>query len=90
MVCKLHTKEPGQPGHCVRTPRRGEVVGPTVGPAKRCATIFGDFVSVPVVGTRTEGPPYCLAEHLGPFDACPSPRPRRWGRMGHYVCPARC
>eukprot|EP00959_Pyramimonas_sp_CCMP1952_P438448 9179256-Pyramimonas_sp.AAC.1 len=71
MVCKLHTKEPGQSGHYVRAPRRGEVLGPTVGPAKRCAAIFGDFVSVPVVGTRTEGSPIVWLNIWGPSMRAP-------------------
>eukprot|EP00959_Pyramimonas_sp_CCMP1952_P345193 7229200-Pyramimonas_sp.AAC.1 len=53
----LHTNAPGGTRHPVRTFEKGEVIGPTVGPAIRRKTIHGDFVSVPIRGTKTEGAP---------------------------------
>eukprot|EP00959_Pyramimonas_sp_CCMP1952_P092017 1926217-Pyramimonas_sp.AAC.1 len=57
LVCRLYTNAPGETRRPVRTLEKGDVVGPTVGPAIRRKTIYGDFVSAPVRGTKTEGAP---------------------------------
>eukprot|EP00959_Pyramimonas_sp_CCMP1952_P315235 6598069-Pyramimonas_sp.AAC.1 len=46
LVSKLHANPPGD-RRAVRTLEKGEVIGPTVGPAVRCETIYGDFASAP-------------------------------------------
>eukprot|EP00959_Pyramimonas_sp_CCMP1952_P059540 1243722-Pyramimonas_sp.AAC.1 len=45
LVSKLYTFPPGEARRAVRTLEKGEIIGPTVGPAVRCETIYGDFVS---------------------------------------------
>eukprot|EP00959_Pyramimonas_sp_CCMP1952_P336456 7045128-Pyramimonas_sp.AAC.1 len=94
MVCKLYTAEPGQNGRFVREFRRGEVVGPTVGPAERCITGCGDFVWVSVVDTVTEGSPAVWMKAWGPSMHSP-PRGQDLGGGGQpepitfYLSPSR-
>eukprot|EP00959_Pyramimonas_sp_CCMP1952_P321487 6727226-Pyramimonas_sp.AAC.1 len=57
---------PGGHRYTVRTLEKGEVIGPTVGPAVRCETIVGDYVSVPVIDRWTEGPPQVWVDIWGP------------------------
>eukprot|EP00959_Pyramimonas_sp_CCMP1952_P202505 4234868-Pyramimonas_sp.AAC.1 len=47
LVCRVYANAPGETRRPVRTLEEGEVAGPTVGPAIRRVTIYGDFVSVP-------------------------------------------
>eukprot|EP00959_Pyramimonas_sp_CCMP1952_P200412 4191892-Pyramimonas_sp.AAC.1 len=50
----------------VRTFEPGEVIGPTVGPAVWYETIFGIYVSVPVIDHWTEGSPQVWVESWVP------------------------
>eukprot|EP00959_Pyramimonas_sp_CCMP1952_P248381 5191853-Pyramimonas_sp.AAC.1 len=43
LVSKVYTNLPGGSRRAVRTLEKGEVIGPAVGPAVRCETIYGDF-----------------------------------------------
>eukprot|EP00959_Pyramimonas_sp_CCMP1952_P211643 4429129-Pyramimonas_sp.AAC.1 len=49
----------------------GEVVGPTVGPAIRRRTIYGDLMSVPVRDSKTEGAPVSWLNIWGPSPRTP-------------------
>eukprot|EP00959_Pyramimonas_sp_CCMP1952_P267075 5583936-Pyramimonas_sp.AAC.1 len=43
LVCRLCTNALGETRRPARTLEKGEVVGPTVGPAIRRKTVYGDF-----------------------------------------------
>eukprot|EP00959_Pyramimonas_sp_CCMP1952_P235347 4917819-Pyramimonas_sp.AAC.1 len=84
LVCKLYTNAPGEARRAVRALEKGKVIGPTVGPAIRCTTIYGDVVSVPVKDHWTEGAPELWLNILGPSPRTP-PRGAAtgdgWGTM---------
>eukprot|EP00959_Pyramimonas_sp_CCMP1952_P197555 4131542-Pyramimonas_sp.AAC.1 len=66
LVSRAYMNPPG--GYCctVRTFEPGEVIGPTVGPAHWCETMFGNYMSVPVIDHRTEAPPQVWVDIWAP------------------------